>query len=1274
MAVDHPSNPIKKKGSQFRKLIPLTLLLLFLSVILVTHASAWPASLEDWEYRRIHNITGDLAWSTQTNYAIKFIVYTSSGTTTGNTIYLGGNSQPDLDDLRFADTSETPTFYDYWIESTSSPYTIWVENPTVTNGTNQIAIYWGNAAATSYSNGDNAAVLFDHFENPTSALNTSKWITVSGAPVVASSLLTMSTPAGGRDIINTFNLYGNGYAYRLNAKMEHTGTGGNQLTGFYDGSTKAVLLLHQTPTAGGKNNLYVYDAAASSTSWANAGDVYCLYEVFRTSSYVNATRDGVQVGSTITTNIPSASLNITFDSQVDANGVILADWIFLRKLVNPEPAHSTWYPEESQVASFTSNITTGYAPLSVQFTDTSTGATEWSWAFGDTGTSSDQNPIHVYSSVGTYSVNFSAVIGGTTKWSNQTEYITVLPNSGSGWLSGYLYRKKISVPSTYGSDLTNYNVPVEIFSGVGASEGTTVFLDSHSLNNMRDINFTTFDGETILPFYIESGTSNTTHERAWFKADSLHLNTTTDFYLYYGKADDDTSNILTTFEFGEDCIAPWTHLGRAFNASFTLSPVSIHYDEDLGYWIGIGSDYTNYYYCYATDIEHWISTSDLVTGLPAGEGFDAIKINNTTYYAWVSHGSPSNIGLYSSNDYKTWSLVQDNVLTVGGAGTWDDAAIANHAVWYENGTYHILYEARRIVTVYKIGYANSTDGITWTKYPDNPVISTTGSRNGPDSVYKIGSTYWAFPWGSESGYLPSQQFMYYSQNPWGPWTQTPGSPFFTGDITDDGWGNSVYQVGDNTIHESNGKTYDFYANTADGTSTPGNTRILRYNGTLAEAVVDGYNTLNSTKFTLSGYITKANDGIVTTGTASVIGKTTYPTNHALVTFGGGTSQSTYFGFADTSANIREYFNRNASNYININTNDGVTVTDTTLGLYSNYPAQNYYEILRNGTTSTIFKMNLTGVHTQTANIPTGSSETFAARNVLNQSFFFIRPYVSADPSISAWGTEEVTLTPTPTPTPPTPTLTPTPTPGPLTANFYGFPTSGPANLTVHFYDTSTGGAATWLWIFDYGNPDSPISYEQNPTHIYSIDGWYTVNLTTSGGNYTDSEVKVNYIHVGNITEGIPERHGETWIRWTWAPGTTEAYDVYIDGTLAESASTLGYYYLTGLNANERHRIDLYDTGNPIAYGIATTDKESYLAYIMAILGVIFAVITVATTQEPGKVIISGSLTFIIGIYLAANTWTQLGPMSFFGMGLVIFAGIWVGRAMWVMYSGKVAWY
>ena len=61
------------------------------------------------------------------------------------------------------------------------------------------------------------------------------------------------------------------------------------------------------------------------------------------------------------------------------------------------------------VTSFTSDVTTGSAPLTVQFTDTSQNSpTSWLWNFGDGSISTVQNPLHVFLGAGSYSVILTA--------------------------------------------------------------------------------------------------------------------------------------------------------------------------------------------------------------------------------------------------------------------------------------------------------------------------------------------------------------------------------------------------------------------------------------------------------------------------------------------------------------------------------------------------------------------------------------------------------------------------------------------------------------------------------------------------------------------------------------------------------------------------------------------------------------------------------------------------------------------------------------------------
>lgn len=82
---------------------------------------------------------------------------------------------------------------------------------------------------------------------------------------------------------------------------------------------------------------------------------------------------------------------------------------------------------ETPVADFTSNITIGFAPLTVQFEDNSTGYfNTYDWQFGDgKNSSSDQDPAHTFNDPGDYWVNLTVTNDCGSNWSNMTDYIRV---------------------------------------------------------------------------------------------------------------------------------------------------------------------------------------------------------------------------------------------------------------------------------------------------------------------------------------------------------------------------------------------------------------------------------------------------------------------------------------------------------------------------------------------------------------------------------------------------------------------------------------------------------------------------------------------------------------------------------------------------------------------------------------------------------------------------------------------------------------------------------
>ena len=65
----------------------------------------------------------------------------------------------------------------------------------------------------------------------------------------------------------------------------------------------------------------------------------------------------------------------------------------------------------SNPANFQVDHVSGPAPLTVSFTDSSSGwPVKWSWDFGDNVGSSEENPVHTFSRPGTYTVTMITVI------------------------------------------------------------------------------------------------------------------------------------------------------------------------------------------------------------------------------------------------------------------------------------------------------------------------------------------------------------------------------------------------------------------------------------------------------------------------------------------------------------------------------------------------------------------------------------------------------------------------------------------------------------------------------------------------------------------------------------------------------------------------------------------------------------------------------------------------------------------------------------------------
>ena len=89
------------------------------------------------------------------------------------------------------------------------------------------------------------------------------------------------------------------------------------------------------------------------------------------------------------------------------------------------------HPEEATLtASFSSDVTTGTAPLTVHFMDRSTGnPTGWQWDFGDGSSSTRQDPTYTFQAPGTYNVTLTVTDGYVNSTASSEIVVTPAPSA-----------------------------------------------------------------------------------------------------------------------------------------------------------------------------------------------------------------------------------------------------------------------------------------------------------------------------------------------------------------------------------------------------------------------------------------------------------------------------------------------------------------------------------------------------------------------------------------------------------------------------------------------------------------------------------------------------------------------------------------------------------------------------------------------------------------------------------------------------------------------------
>ncbi len=394
-------------------------------------------------------------------------------------------------------------------------------------------------------------------------------------------------------------------------------------------------------------------------------------------------------------------------------------------------------PPPAPVAAFTGTPLTGTVPLFVEFTDQSTNTpTSWLWDFGDGTTATFQNPVHLYDTAGTYTVELTATNAGGSDDEVKTGYVTVSSGSGSGvtisGVTGYLdvdHGETVTISGTnFGTNVVSNiywdNVESGSFAGFwtdsnGSPDGKIVA--SASGSGRRHANssfhatadFSSGGGYGSLEY---GGTSHTWFCQYWVKLDNnwnwggtggTPLSNVKIFRMYQTTGNEDFVVALNTFN-GSFIVV---------NENITGSP------SFWSEWGGYASEFTeNVWHCWQFEYRNSSSmgAADGVFRWWRNGVLEFEKTDMVTMEDYSSARYPLVMGFYDSS----------------GAGGYDGA----NTVYFDD-----FYMSKSVARV-EIGNASTYAGCnhreiqiptTWTASSITITANTGSFANGPAYLYVI---------------------------------------------------------------------------------------------------------------------------------------------------------------------------------------------------------------------------------------------------------------------------------------------------------------------------------------------------------------------------------------------------------------------------------------------------------------------------------------------------------------------------------------------------------
>ncbi|MCP4995739.1 MAG: DUF11 domain-containing protein, partial [Gammaproteobacteria bacterium] len=268
-------------------------------------------------------------------------------------------------------------------------------------------------------------------------------------------------------------------------------------------------------------NLVITDVIPTGSSYLTGGTKVNNVVSWTVSSLANA--ETINRSFTVTTSqtISNSDYAVVADDGVSAVG---------------QDAVTTFVYEPLTVA-FSANPLTGTVPLSVTFTNLTSGdVTDNLWHFGDGLTSTQTSPAHTYTQAGLYTVTLTTNGALGTDTLTKTDYINVNPFVPNllWWNDQFFYRQAMvlypAMPLTYTPGVTTV---LEV-----TVDTTSLISEGKLQSDGRDLRVLYWDESGSawqeLPRAVVNLNSPNTQVRFPLQADIAGFNT--DYYLYYGNA------------------------------------------------------------------------------------------------------------------------------------------------------------------------------------------------------------------------------------------------------------------------------------------------------------------------------------------------------------------------------------------------------------------------------------------------------------------------------------------------------------------------------------------------------------------------------------------------------------------------------------------------------------------------------------------------------------------------------------------------------------------